>query len=274
MCRIAAYFGPPVPLSIVVDDAPHALTDQSRNAREMADGTVAGDGWGIAWIPPHDPEHPGILKSILPLWSDENARNVPRGISASSFVGHARFASPNIEVCLTNTPIYPLGRHIWTVNGELKPWPGELSRRLRSMLHPEDEAAVRGSTDAEMLGALWRTCLRRVGLDREDLALREALAAARDSARALGGSVHVNAIVADSDGLFAVRFADSSEPPSLYTLNHSERRPGVVLIASEAFDDDPAWRPVPPSSLVVADARGLRIEPLDLPKHALVRASA
>jgi predicted glutamine amidotransferase len=28
------------------------LTDQSRNAKEMADSSIAGDGWGIGWYGP------------------------------------------------------------------------------------------------------------------------------------------------------------------------------------------------------------------------------
>src|SRR5436305_14626733 len=161
MCRIAAYFGPSLRLSPLFCDAPHSLEKQSRDAREMGDGTVAGDGWGVGWFADGD-DRPGILKSILPLWSDLNAHSALHAIASSSFVGHIRFASPGIEVCFINTPLYSLGdRYVFTVNGELKPWPGPLARQLRARLHPEDEAAVQGSTDAEMLGALWHTCLRR-----------------------------------------------------------------------------------------------------------------
>jgi hypothetical protein len=35
MCRIAAYLGPPVRLSVLLHETPHGLTDQSRNARQM-----------------------------------------------------------------------------------------------------------------------------------------------------------------------------------------------------------------------------------------------
>ncbi len=44
MCRIVAYAGPLVRLSRLILDAPHALVDQSRNARLMTDSSVAGDG--------------------------------------------------------------------------------------------------------------------------------------------------------------------------------------------------------------------------------------
>src|SRR3954447_10266497 len=133
MCRIAAYVGPPVPLSALLQDPPHGLEDQSRNAREMTDSSVAGDGWGVGWFPP-GVDRPGMLKSILPLWSDMNAKTAPRAITSGSVVGHVRLASPGIEVCFTNTPLYPLDDFLFTMNGELSPWPGPLSKALRDFL--------------------------------------------------------------------------------------------------------------------------------------------
>ncbi|HWE38248.1 MAG TPA: hypothetical protein VG406_16880 [Isosphaeraceae bacterium] len=261
MCRIAAYYGPPARLSVILGEPSHGLEDQSRNAREMNDGTVAGDGWGVGWSPTHDPKTPGMIKSILPLWSDENARTAAHAIRSNAIVGHVRFASPGIEVCFTNTPLYPLDDWIWTVNGELTPWPGPLGLALRERLDPEDEAAVRGSTDAELLGALWRTERRRRGAAD---GLRAAFRVATDLARRHGGGLNANALLGGAEGLLAARFASAGEPHSLYTLSDQPRWPGAILIASEPLDDGPGWRAVPPSSLVVVDRDGLRIEPLDL----------
>jgi len=61
VCRIAGYFGPPVRLSQLLNEPPHSLERQSRNAREMADSTVAGDGWGIGWVPAGDAPKPGVF---------------------------------------------------------------------------------------------------------------------------------------------------------------------------------------------------------------------
>src|SRR4051794_19671514 len=146
MCRIAAYFGPPIRLSGMLIEPSHGLLDQSRNAREMTASSVAGDGWAVGWFAGEDSERPSLLKSILPMWSDENVRSASHGIVSGSAVGHVRLASPGVEVCLTNTPLYGLGEYLWTVNGEISPWPGPISRDLRERLDPQDEAAVRGST--------------------------------------------------------------------------------------------------------------------------------
>jgi gamma-glutamyl hercynylcysteine S-oxide hydrolase len=266
MCRIAAYFGPPIRLSELLNEPPHSLEHQSRNAREMADSSVAGDGWGIGWFPAGDDRKPGMIKSILPLWSDENARTSARAIVSGSVVGHIRLASPSIETCFINTPLYPLGDHLWTVNGELSPWPGPLSKALRDRLHPDDEAAIRGSTDGEMLGALWRTCLRRSTPQDTASALREALMIARDLAFDHGGKIKINVIVAGADGFVATRYAELGEPNSLYYLAGQERWHGGSVVASEPLDDGPGWHRVEPSTLVRADAGGIRTEPLDLPE--------
>src|SRR3954447_6664406 len=120
MCRIVAYYGPPVRLSAVLSEPPHGLEHQSHDAREMTDSRVAGDGWGVAWFPPVGGP-PGMIKSLLPMWSCENAKTAPPAIASGCFVGHVRLASGGIETCYLNTPLYLLGDHLFTVNGSLEP---------------------------------------------------------------------------------------------------------------------------------------------------------
>ncbi len=266
MCRIAASFGPVVRASSLIFDPPHGLEHQSRNAREMNGGSVAGDGWGIGWYPEDaaDDAPPGMIKSILPLWADENAKTAAHAIASRSFVAHIRLASPGSEVCFTNTPLYPLGAYLFTINGEFEPWPGPVSRAIRARLDGEDEAAVRGSTDAEMLGALWRTCHRRLGAecssDAIAAALAEALRIARDITAQHGGTMKANVVVGHAGGFVAARFAAEGRPASLYHADGQERWRGASLVASEPLDDGAGWRHVEPGSFVIADDRGHRCE--------------
>jgi glutamine amidotransferase len=264
MCRIAAYLGPPVPLAKLLNEAPHGLLDQSRNAREMTDSNVAGDGWGVGWFCPESGPKPGMLKSILPMWSDENAKNVPHAIVSGSIVGHVRLASPNVETCFTNTPLYVMDDHVWTINGMLEPWPGPLSKALRDRLDPDHEADLRGSTDGEMLGALWRTHFRRTGGEDAGAALRSTLRVARDLARAHRGRIKTNVILAGASRVWAARYAEPGEPNTLYVLDGEARWRGGALVVSEPLDDGPGWREVEPDSLVRVDASGVHREPLDL----------
>jgi glutamine amidotransferase len=210
------------------------------------------------------------------MWSCENAKTATPAIASGSFVGHVRLASPGIETCYLNTPLFNFGGHLFTINGELKPWPGALSRELRGRLAGDDEAALRGSTDAEMLGALWHTCLRRTNPADPGGALREAVRGAREAALALGGTVKVNAIVAGPWGFAAARYADEGEPNSLYCLSGQRRWGGAALVASEPLDDGPGWQRVKPSTLVYADSDGLRAEPFapGRQRHRVANSSA
>ncbi|WP_435017994.1 hypothetical protein TA3x_005621 [Tundrisphaera sp. TA3] len=264
MCRIAAYLGPPRTLSSLLDDPPHGLTDQSRNARQMSDSSVAGDGWGVGWFNPGAGPTPGLLKSVLPLWSDQNGRTMPRAVASGSIVAHIRYASPNIETCLTNTPLYVLDDHLWTINGMLQPWPGPLSKAIRDRLDPDHEADLRGSTDGEMMGALWRTHFRRAGGRDAALALRTTLRECRDLARDHDGEIKTNVILASGSDVVAVRYAEPETPNTLYYLAGESRWSGGSVIASEPLDEGPGWIEVGPDTLVRADARGVRLEPLDL----------
>src|SRR4051794_26285342 len=269
MCRIAAYFGPPVRLSTLLHETPHGLTDQSRNARQMSDSSVAGDGWGIGWFTPDAGATPGLLKSILPLWSDENAKTATRAVVSGSIVGHIRYASPNLENCFINTPLYVLDDHLWTINGEMTPWPGPLSKALRDRLDPDHEADLRGATDGEMSGALWRTHFRRTGGKDAASAMRSMLREARDLARKHDGKVKTNVILAGATEILAVRYAEPGEANTLYYLEGESRWRGGVVVASEPLDDGPGWNEIGPDTLVRVDGQGVHVERLDLDRAKL-----
>lgn len=222
MCKIAAYLGRPLRLSTIIDEAPHGLNDQSWNARFMSDSSVAGDGWGMGWFCPETGPAPGLYKSVLPLWSDQN-KAIGRAIVSSSFVGHIRYASANLETCFLNTPLYVLDDHLWTINGELDPWPGPLSMALRERLDPDHEADLRSVTDAELLGALWRTCFRRGQSADAGAALREALRQARDLVLAQRGHLKANVIIASATEIVAARYAEPVGANTLYYLTGEAR---------------------------------------------------
>jgi glutamine amidotransferase len=230
----------------------------------MADSSVAGDGWGIGWFLPEAGPTPGLLKSILPLWSDENAKTATRAVTSSSIFGHIRYASPNIETCFANTLLYVMDDHLWTINGMLQPWPGPLSEALRDRLDPDHESDLRGSTDGEMLGALWRTHFRRTGGRDAAAALRSMLREARDITRQQDGEIKTNLILSGADEILAVRYAGSGEANTLYDPSDQPRWRGGFLVASEPMDDGPGWREVGPDSLVRVGAQGVRVEPLGL----------
>ena len=170
MCRIAGYFGPPIAAVRLLHGATHGLEDQSRNAREMKGSSVAGDGWGIGWFTPGD-RRPGLLKSLLPLWSDLNAQTTSHAL-VSGTRGAYPLRQPGDRGLPDEYPPVSAGgvpldgqRRAQPLAGaalEGDPRPPPPGRRGR---HP-------GIDRQQMLGALWSTCRR----DHADGDMGEALA--------------------------------------------------------------------------------------------------
>lgn len=263
MCRIVGYYGQPIPLASVLADPPHGLIHQSYAPRELPGATHCGDGWGVGWFPSRDPGAPlGRFRTTRPLWNDENAKAMGPAIFAASLVANARLTLPNLEVTDVNTPVYHFDGRVHTENGGIEPWPGHFLRPLRDELDEEAEDAIRGSTESEILAALWSTLLRNETKGDAVAALRAMIGRVAKIVRRHEGKIRENLLIAGPEELLGIRFAQGTDPHTLYHLDHGRRWPDGVLIASEPLDDDPGWESIPPGSLVRVDASGLTVEPL------------
>jgi len=108
-------------------------------------------------------------------------------------------------------------------------------------------AGIEGASDSEVLFALV--------LDRLDAGADPGTALSE--VVAIIGEVtapnRLNMVLTDGQRLAATAWGDS-----LFVLDSDK---GVV-VASEPYDDDPRWKPVPGGSLVGADASGTTVTPL------------
>lgn len=263
MCRIAAYLGPPIRLSELLLEPSHSLLRQSYAPREMTDGTLNADGWGVGWFPPGSESAPGVLKGTQPIWSDENAHSATRAIASDLVVAVVRGATPGIGVAQSNTPPYVFDDALLAHNGRCWPWSGPLVRTLRQQLGADEEGSLRGTTDSEFLGGLWRAMLRRELVGDPAGALRKVLKIASDLAHDHDGGLSANVIVAQRGEIVASRFASRGRAPTLHVRSETLGDVVGTWVASEPLDESPAWRCVPPSSIVRVDAHGVRVEPLD-----------
>ncbi len=263
MCRIVGYFGRPIPLASILADPPHGLIHQSYDPRELPDATHCGDGWGVGWFPSSDPDAPlGRLRTTRPLWNDENAKDMGRAIFAASLVANARLTLPNLEVTEVNTPVYTFEGRVQTENGGIEPWPGPFIRPLRDELDQEAEDQIRGSTESEILAAIWSTLLRGEAGGDAVAAVRAMMKRVLKLVRRHKGTIRENLLIAGPTELLAIRFAKGTEPHTLYRLDRGRRWPEGSLVASEPLDDDPGWEPIPPGSLVRVGSTGSSVEPL------------
>jgi hypothetical protein len=123
------------------------------------------------------------------------------------------------------------------------------------MLSDRRLGGIEGATDSEVLFGL--------ALDRMD--------AGAGPGAALTSVIHTVAGVAGgrmnlvlTDGH---RFAATTWGDSLFVCEGGSLGAGARIVASEPFDDDPAWRPVPDRSVVEAGPEGIRVVAIEGMEH-------
>jgi glutamine amidotransferase len=93
--------------------------------------------------------------------------------------------------------------------------------------------------------------------------LRQRLAGPGDPAAVLGAVVAE--VLAAAPGSRLTTLLTDGRQLYATTVTHSlwsRRSPTGVLLASEPFDDDPDWQPIPDGQLIVADRDEVRYHPL------------
>ena len=246
MCRHLAYLGPPVPLSTLLFDAPHALVRQSWAPRDMrGGGTINADGFGVGWYPTDG----GALvryRRDCPMWTDAALPQLARATTAAAFVAAARSATVGMPVVETASAPFTDGAWLFSHNGVVRGWPASVAG-LAAALPVTDLLTLDAPTDAAFLFALVRRKLR-AGID-ATTALATTVA---DVSAAAPGS-RLNLLLTDGRQITATACGHA-----LSTRDSG----GAAVVASEPLDDDPAWHAVPDGSLVVATTGTVDVRPL------------
>lgn len=248
MCRLAAYLGPPRPLSDIVIDPPHSLIAQSQDALE-AKVSVQGDGFGLAWYDAR-PE-PGLYKDILPAWSDSNLLSLCKHITSGVFLAHVR-ASTSGETARVNCHPFTHGRWSFMHNGQTGSF-GALRRPLEARLPDDLYALRRGGTDSELVFLM----LLQAGLATDpDRACREVISQLCDAAQtaSLRPFFRQTCVFSDGESLYCYRYATDGRCPSLY----ASRRfiaDGLVLASEPLNGRASDWDEIKPNALIRFGAR-------------------
>jgi predicted glutamine amidotransferase len=280
MCRWMAWLGQPILPEELLFKTPHGIVDQSLHARMGAEPTN-GDGFGLGWYGTGD--GPGVFRSLLPAWSDDNLRHLAGHIETPLFMVHVRAAigSPVQEL-----NCHPFRHEQWLFvhNGYINRF-HEIRRDVMLELDPALFPDVQGTTDSEVVFNLALT----YGLEHDPIAaLERALGFIEALARERGieDPVQGSFGVSDGDALWAVRYSSDGKPRTLYfsqdpgTIRHlhpeNERfqrlSPDDRLVVSEPFSDLPGvWEPVPPGTALTVRRGGfLEMRPFE-PQAAAVR---
>jgi len=244
MCRHIGYIGPPVRLSTLLLDPPHGLLHQSWAPRDMrGGGPINADGFGVGWYADIGPVR---YRRASPLWSDAGFAELARATEAAAVLAAARSATVGMPVTESACAPFAADGWLFSHNGVVAGWPDSVAK-LAERLPVVDLLTLDAATDSALLWALLRHRLRTGA---GPVAALRGLAA--DVGAAAPGS-RLNILLTNGREVYA-----TAAGHALSTWH----TPGRVLIASEPFDDDPGWTPVPDRHLVIADGSTCIVEEL------------
>jgi glutamine amidotransferase len=252
MCRIAGYFGPPLPVASILSEPSHSLREQACHPRELPAGMIGSDGYGFGWWPEQSDEA-ASYRQILPIWSDPNLATLAPHLHVRALVASTRTAQDEMPVAFTNTPPFYFARTLFVHNGSVPDFHSKLSELIREQLPRELRQRIRGNTDSEYFAALLASV---PGTDLR-VRVREFIATTRDLVRSTGAQAQLNIIVSDAHQLVATRYAIESNHPSLYFTRAAS---GAITIASEPLDDERDWTRLGEGTLLAVTTRGHGIE--------------
>lgn len=228
MCRHVGWLGAARSVASVMLEPPYGLLVQSYSPRRQKHGLMNADGWGAGFFSPGVTE-PHRWRSAAPLWGDASFASVAPALRSSCIVGAVRSASVGMPIEPTASAPFTDGNWLLSHNGLVDRAVLPLSARAES------------TCDSALLAAhIFDRGMDRLGETVADVG------AADPAAR-------LNILAADGSELMATTWGD--------TLSVLQTPDGVVL-ASEPFDDDPAWQEIPDRHLVRSDGTAVELTAL------------
>ncbi|AFM19524.1 TIGR03442 family protein [Mycolicibacterium chubuense NBB4] len=224
MCRHLGWLGEPVSVASLMLDPPSGLLVQSYAPRRQKHGLMNADGWGVGFFT-DDTTVPRRWRSAAPLWGDASFASVAPALSSRCVVAAVRSATVGMPIESSASAPFTDGTWLLSHNGVV------------------DRAVLPAARDAESTNdsALLAALIFGRGMD----ALGDTIA----GVGADDPGARLNIVAADGSRLLATTWGD--------TLSVLRRDDGVVL-ASEPYDDDPAWQEIPDRHLV--EVTGARVE--------------
>ncbi len=236
MCRHLAYLGPPIPLSRLLFEPPHALVHQSWAPKDMrGGGTINADGFGVGWYP-DGATTPVRYRRACPMWTDPDLPALAAVTIAGAILAAVRSATARMPVVETATPPFTEDRWLFSHNGVVVGWPDSVAG-LAERLPVTDLVTLDAPTDSALLWALVRDRLREGASPGK--AVAETVV---EVATAAPGS-RLNVLLTDGDTVVATALGHA------LSMRHGAAH---VLLSSEPLDDVTQWQPVPDGQLVTA----------------------
>jgi dimethylhistidine N-methyltransferase/ergothioneine biosynthesis protein EgtC len=263
VCRHLGYLGPEMSLASLLFARPHSLLHQSWAPADMrGGGTVNVDGFGVGWYPARAGQ-PVRYRRCVPMWTDGGFASVARVTASPAVLAAVRSGTVGMPVSDGACAPFTEGPWLFSHNGLITGWPGSVAA-LAERLPTVDLLTLDAPTDSALLWALVRRRLR-AGEPPD-----EAVAAVTSQVTETAPDSRLNLMLTDGRTLVATAWWHSLSV--LCT-------PDTVVVASEPWDDDRRWSPVPDRCLLVAsvDPAGtpqVRIDQLEPAGHGRPAAAS
>lgn len=226
MCRHLGWLGHSASVASLVLDQPYGLLVQSYSPRRQKNGLMNADGWGVGFF---DHGTARRWRSAAPLWGDTSFASVAPALRSECIVAAVRSATVGMPIEASASAPFSDGTWLLSHNGVVD----------RSVLPAS--ATAESTVDSALLAAL----IFERGLDSLGDTVVD-VGAADPNAR-------LNILAANGSRMVATTWGD--------TLSVLRRDDGVVL-ASEPYDDDPAWQEIPDRHLVDVVGSNIALSPL------------
>jgi glutamine amidotransferase len=240
MCRLTAYSGEPLTAAALVFGGTHSLLEQSYVPRELLQGHVNADGYGVVWYRDATPVRAG---NSQPIWQDSDLRTLLAGTSSSTILAALRNATPGIPMDGGNLPLVH-GRWSFILNGFVENFRESHMRALRSHLPDDLYGHLEGSSDSETLFLLAVAAVQ-AGASHLD-ALRSVRDMVLEAVQAKNHTAQLTMVLSDGDGIVGLHTSSEATTNSLYLARGNPLAPRGTLLASEPLNDHVSWERVAP----------------------------
>lgn len=248
MCRLAAYLGKEITLSVFLQEHEYSLIHQSWAPKEMQGGTLNADGYGVSWL--SNENKPCTYKNLLPIWSDTNLDGLGRSLTSGLWLANVRSATIGQGLSEANTQPFIKDNLVFTHNGSMKPFNSDIKARFLKLLPDTISAEINGDSDS-----LYLFALLKLHLLRQD-SLADAIIGMLDDLKIICDetvAALLNIIISDGDMLYVCRHALNGNCPSLYSLLKQDG----IWIASEPLSSEAAWTTLPEHTLICFNQTGI-----------------
>ena len=293
MCRHLGYLGPQVRVGDMLTLGTHSLRTQAWAPAEMrGGGTINADGFGVAWWRESDGSaddgsvdaalFEGALfdqalfdtadsvtvsryRNSAPIWTDPAVEEVLPQLESWAVLGSVRSATVGMPLERAACAPFTQGRWAFSHNGSVPDWRAALTAVAGEFAATASELGAdrlfdtaqlltaESATDAATLWVLLRGLLATGSQDGEWSAAPAALRLLVSAVLAHSSEARLNFLLSDGAQLWATTCYHS-----MYALVTDT----FAILASEPFDDDPRWQPIPDRSIVTAKPGSLSVEDL------------